>query len=53
MMPGLHFEQEKDVVRDVLLWKESGRDQVGEAGSNETQEGHHRLLAGVVLVHLH
>ena len=35
-MPGLHFEQEKGTVRDVLLWKESGRDQVGEAGGNET-----------------
>ena len=35
-MPGLHCEQEKGTVRDVLLWKESGRDQVGEAGGNET-----------------
>lgn len=52
-MPGLHFEWEKDTVRGVLLWKESGRDRVGEAGSKETQEGHHALLAGVVLVHRH
>lgn len=52
-MPGLHFEWEKDTVRDVLLWKESGRDQVGEAGSKETQESHHALLAGVVLAHRH
>ena len=34
-MPGLYFEQEKDMVRDVLLWNESCIDQVGETGGSE------------------
>lgn len=47
-MPGLHFEWEKDTVRDVLLWKESGRSG-GRGWQQGNPGGHHALLAGVVL----